>query len=1023
MIFREETADTSIEKIVFRAALVIITVLAMTVLMNANEVCSAAALPECEYVPGTNIGDNEYPWHHGSTVKSYLTVSNGGYMKVQGGVSGMAAAVAYYDSDYNILSRKTVAEELPIFGGFYESSSNYFLVTGQDNTEENNSKQVFRITKYDKNWNRLGSCGLNGANTVHPFDAGSCRMAMSGKYLLISTCHEMYTSSDGLNHQANVMIEVDTSTMRVTDSRTSVSNISTGYVSHSFNQFIRLENKHIAAIDHGDAYPRSIVLTVYPTDVTSGKFGSTNVADVNIMRFPGAIGDNATGATVGAFEISNTSYLVAGSSVVQDSQNTSHKTRNVFVAAVNRTNHSVSTKWMTSFTEGENSAGNPHMVRISGTKYMVIWARGDMFYYTYIDGNGSRISEIYEKKGKLSDCAPVIINNAVTWYTWTNHDETLYRIPLDNPENMTTKSVYFDHEPEIMSVSDGIATFKCRKCGEISTGRVPTSFKVFWRNAKTEGYTYSQPITDMIEEGDSAEYMINIDYEAGTGKIYDEFIIQSSDSENCIINKEKEQIRFLKAGIYNITFYPKYNPSLKHIETIKVVKELESLSLTVSASDVIFDEWVDITAVPEGGRGYLSYTYTAKAPDGTNMTIYENSSDSASWAPPYVGTWEITARVRDRYDEKEAVSNTVTVKVSPAEVIPKNGMVVSAYDLESGQPVSAIELYNDYFVNKKTEIPVDGMVVFDEPNKVLPVGTHTVGYTFKPEKSGYLEYKGIVTVSVVDNNSQYDDNDDYWSGDEGNDDSGYWDDEGYWHFYPEDDDSSDSDARYNQMGTDGTAFGRDASVEAAEDAMYYMSSDKDPSGTRFAPLKLKSTKQSKKSIRLTWKSVPGAKKYIVYANQCGRYRTLTKLKTLGSSARSYTTKKAGWSKLWKGTYYKFLVIAADGNNNVVSSSKIIHVATAGGKVGNHKKVTVKRSVIKKAKKLKVGKTLKFKARAAAASKKRKIKKHVALRYESSNSRIASVNRKGVVKALRKGKAVIYIYSQNGVSKAVKVVVK
>ena len=62
------------------------------------------------------------------------------------------------------------------------------------------------------------------------------------------------------------MIEVDTASMKVTDSYTDISNISQGYVSHSFNQFIDLDGNQIVAVDHGDAYPRSVVLTKYDTD-------------------------------------------------------------------------------------------------------------------------------------------------------------------------------------------------------------------------------------------------------------------------------------------------------------------------------------------------------------------------------------------------------------------------------------------------------------------------------------------------------------------------------------------------------------------------------------------------------------------------------------------------------------------------------------------------------------------------------------------------------------------------------------
>ena len=306
-----------------------------------------------------------------------------GYMRVQG-FDGGKIEVAYYDSEFNVTSRRTVtAEQLPLFGGFYAYGDYYYVVTGQTNYDENDNVEVFRITKYDANWNRIKSCGLKGANTYVPFNAGSCRMVMDGNYLLIRTCHSMYYS-DGAHHQANVTIEVNTSNMTVTDSYTKIWNAKGGYVSHSFNQFIGVYNHKIIAVDHGDARPRSICLMKYSTNVTTGKFSTdTGVTTTDIMSFAGEKGDNTTGATVGAFELIDGSYLIAGSSVARFSNTISGSTRNIFVASSGG-----GIKWLTSYEEGEETTTNPHMVRINNNKFMVLWSREDRVYYTFIDKNG-----------------------------------------------------------------------------------------------------------------------------------------------------------------------------------------------------------------------------------------------------------------------------------------------------------------------------------------------------------------------------------------------------------------------------------------------------------------------------------------------------------------------------------------------------------------------------------------------------------------------------------------------------------
>ena len=222
-------------------------------------------------------------------------------------------------------------------------------------------------------------------------------------------------------------------------------------------------------------------------------------------------------------------------------------------------------------------------------------------------------------------------------------------------------------------------------------------------------------------------------------------------------------------------------------------------------------------------------------------------------------------------------------------------------------------------------------------------------------------------------------------------------------------------------GADGTAFGKGASVEAAEAAILALPNDNDPAGTTFGMLQLKATKTTKSSIKLTWKAVPGANRYILFANKCGAGNRYKKLGVV--TGTSFTATQAAGAALRKGTYYKFMLIAAGSNGKVASTSKIVHVATKGGKVGNHKKVTVKKSVIKKAKKLKKGKTLKLKAKAVPQAKKLKVRKHRAVRYETSNPAVAQVNGKGTVKGVGKGTCFVYAYAQNGVCAKVKVTVK
>jgi len=185
--------------------------------------------------------------------------------------------------------------------------------------------------------------------------------------------------------------------------------------------------------------------------------------------------------------------------------------------------------------------------------------------------------------------------------------------------------------------------------------------------------------------------------------------------------------------------------------------------------------------------------------------------------------------------------------------------------------------------------------------------------------------------------------------------------------------------------------------------------DNDINGSTFSLLQAKGVPKSKTAVKLTWKKVSGATKYVVYGNKCGKKNRYQKIREV--TGTSFTQKK-----LKKGTYYKYLVVAMRGDQSL-AVSKTIHVATKGGKVGNNKKVTLGKKKLT----LKKGKSKKVKAKLKAGSLK--VKSHRKVAWESDNESIAKVNKKGKITGVKKGTCNIYAYAQNGVFAKVKVTVK
>ena len=191
--------------------------------------------------------------------------------------------------------------------------------------------------------------------------------------------------------------------------------------------------------------------------------------------------------------------------------------------------------------------------------------------------------------------------------------------------------------------------------------------------------------------------------------------------------------------------------------------------------------------------------------------------------------------------------------------------------------------------------------------------------------------------------------------------------------------------------------------------------DGDYKGSNFGLLKAKTTKITKKSVTVKWNKVKNADGYIVYGAKCGAKSKYKVLKVVSGKTTSYTQKK-----LKKGTYYKYNIVAfknINGAKVTTAVSKKIHATTLGGKYGVAKAVKVNKTKAT----IKKGKT--FKIKASEIKKDKKIRRHRAICYESSNTAVATVNAKGKVKGVKKGKCTIYVYAQNGVYKTVKVTVK
>lgn len=234
---------------------------------------SAAARAESGTFPGigSNMLGHDYINNERWAQPSHSALfenPDGTFTRVERIAEGVA--VDRFSRDLEFLSGQILEAELPLYGGFYHGSTHNFLIFGQENKEERQDAEVIRVVKYTHDWVRVGSYSLLGGNTTVPFDAGGMDCTESGGILHIRTSHEMFQDEDGMHHQSNLMLSIRIQDMTLVNSLYDVFNSSYGYVSHSFNQYIEMDGSRIIAADHGDAYPRSVVLFRYPESAGMG---------------------------------------------------------------------------------------------------------------------------------------------------------------------------------------------------------------------------------------------------------------------------------------------------------------------------------------------------------------------------------------------------------------------------------------------------------------------------------------------------------------------------------------------------------------------------------------------------------------------------------------------------------------------------------------------------------------------------------------------------------------------------------
>ena len=442
----------------------------------------------------SNISANDY-YTWSSVVKSNLTENSDKTLTRVESTSKGVLVEKYSANGKTLISKSTIKNELPIYGGYFSGKNNNYIVFGQNNKGEKDSAEIVRIVKYSKSWSKISDCKIYGSNTFEPFEAGSLRMIELDGKLYVYTCHTMYADSNKLNHQANMLFTVDESTMKATDSMYEVSNLQDGYVSHSFNQFIKTDGTYIYRVDHSESN-NMIMSGQYLTvnGITLSRYNknssSTNVAVTIPLKFDIHSG-NYTGASIGGFEVGSGNCLIAYTKDISSSC----ESRNAYISVTDKYFNKTNNIALTSYKSGTKvSCRTPQLVKINENLFLVMWEEYNSSTNKVttkaktIDSSANTVASA-TLSVRLSDCQPVMCSDGtVKWYVSDNSAPKLYSI---NPYDLTKR-----HEHTYTSVvtkqptctATGVRTYTCTTCGAKKTetiNKLAHSYKQYVTPATT----------------------------------------------------------------------------------------------------------------------------------------------------------------------------------------------------------------------------------------------------------------------------------------------------------------------------------------------------------------------------------------------------------------------------------------------------------------------------------------------------------------------------------------------------------
>ncbi len=613
---------------------------------------------------------------------------------------------------------RTLPAELPLLGGFCVGEDGYYAAYGQENREESDGKEVYRIVKYDRNWNRVGAASITGgeSHTIQPFRATDhTALAEEDGVLVLHTARLRYISEDGLNHQSNFTARIRTSDMTVLETSDPFPD---NHVSHSFAQDVIFADGAPVYADLGDAYPRALTISqsngaqqevlpiygaigdnttqdvifadgapvyadlgdAYPRALT---ISQSNGAQQEVLPIYGAIGDNTTHAALGGLAASDGCYLLAGASAPQDGPASWKAERmNALLAVTPKDgfpNGKARIQWLTDFSDGKQWVENVRLVAVNDNTFVVLWqvagpnnALRELCYAVF-DGQGNQTGKTRTLPGGLFPAGNVAVKDrALYWvgpdrgllsrsYGSTTNKLMLFCIDVDANAATGSAQVSFDLTPSALELTaGGKGEQLTARCSGLSGDRP----QITYRSSNSavayvdgEGTVTGRSAGTAGGKGEQLTARCS-----GLSGDRPQITYRSSNSAVAYVDGEGT-VTGRSAGAATITASMTYRGRTYTdacAVTVTPKPTLTGLTLTPSSATLKVGETLDLTAetVPAGLNTTVVWSYAGSLQARDNL--------HAVYTAQKAGTDTITVSASDSSGRRHTASCTITVTEAAA---------------------------------------------------------------------------------------------------------------------------------------------------------------------------------------------------------------------------------------------------------------------------------------------------------------------------------------------------------------------